>query len=53
MYRDVVDNDNIMEISVWNHIKWRLYNFAWSLPAFVLLLYAFPLEVCYTVHWII
>ncbi|KAK6103018.1 MBOAT membrane-bound O-acyltransferase family protein [Brugia pahangi] len=45
MYRDVIDNDDIMEISVWEHIKWRLYNFAWSLPAFLLLLYAFPLEM--------
>uniref|UniRef100_A0A8R1XPP8 Lysophospholipid acyltransferase 7 n=1 Tax=Onchocerca volvulus TaxID=6282 RepID=A0A8R1XPP8_ONCVO len=45
VYRDVVDNDNIMEISVWEHIRWRLYNFAWSLPAFILLLYAFPLEM--------
>ncbi|EJD74885.1 hypothetical protein LOAG_17865 [Loa loa] len=45
MYRDVVNNDNIMEICVWEHIKWRLYNFAWSLPAFVLLLYTFPLEM--------
>ncbi|MCP9257712.1 Lysophospholipid acyltransferase 7 [Dirofilaria immitis] len=44
MYRDVVDNDNIMEISVWEHIKWRLYNLTWSLPAFILLLYVFPLE---------
>ncbi|CAG9530511.1 unnamed protein product [Cercopithifilaria johnstoni] len=45
MYRDVVDNDNIMEIPVWKHIKWRLYNFAWSLPAFIVLLHAFPLEM--------
>uniref|UniRef100_A0A915PW50 Lysophospholipid acyltransferase 7 n=1 Tax=Setaria digitata TaxID=48799 RepID=A0A915PW50_9BILA len=45
MHRDVVDNDNIMEISVWEHIEWRLYNFAWALPAFILLLYAFPLQM--------
>ncbi|VDN05470.1 unnamed protein product [Thelazia callipaeda] len=45
MYRDVIDNDNIMDISVWEHIGWRLYNFAWSLPAFLILVYAFPIEV--------
>lgn len=45
MHRDVVDNDSIMDISIWEHIRWRLHNLAWSLPAFILLFYAFPLQM--------
>ncbi|VDK41683.1 unnamed protein product [Anisakis simplex] len=44
MHRDTVDNDDIMDISVWSEIFWRLWNLAWSLPAFIILVYAFPLQ---------
>lgn len=45
MHRDVVDNDNIMDVSVFEHIKWRLLILIWSLPAFLILVYVFPLQV--------
>ncbi|KHN83324.1 Lysophospholipid acyltransferase 7 [Toxocara canis] len=47
MHRDVVDNNDVMEISVWSEVRWRLWNLAWALPAFIILVYAFPLQVSF------
>lgn len=45
MHRDVVDNNDVMEISVWAELRWRLWNLAWALPGFIIVVYAFPLQM--------
>ncbi|MFH4975819.1 hypothetical protein AB6A40_002528 [Gnathostoma spinigerum] len=45
MHRDVIDGDTVMQVPVWKHISWRIWNLTLSLPAFVLLVYAFPLKM--------
>uniref|UniRef100_A0A0N5ASU9 Lysophospholipid acyltransferase 7 n=1 Tax=Syphacia muris TaxID=451379 RepID=A0A0N5ASU9_9BILA len=44
MYHDVISNEHIRNVSVWSHIKWRIYHLLWTCPAFLIFVHLYPLN---------